>query len=101
MTHTTRAVSEGRRIELASPGDAPTEDALRRLDDALTVRESVRRLSAADRELVLLPLVGGRIDPASPVIQGRDPVVVTDEVQRVRRRVLRDVNDGRRRRSAR
>ncbi len=101
MTRTTRTVSEGRRGELASPGDAPAEDALRRLDDALTVRESVRRLSAADRALVLVPLIDGRVDPESPVIEGRDPVVATDEVRRVRRRVLRDVNDGRRRRSAR
>jgi DNA-directed RNA polymerase specialized sigma24 family protein len=97
VTRTTRAVSEGRRGEL----EAPTEDALRRLDDALTVRESVRRLSAADRELALLPLVDGRVDPASPAVGGRDPVVVADEVQRVRKRVLRDLSDGRRRRSAR
>ena len=101
MTRTTRAVSEARRAELAARDEAPTEAALRRLDDALTVHESVRRLSAADRELVLLPVVDGRVDPASPAVDGRDPVVVADEVHRVRRRVVRDLNDGRRRRSAR
>jgi DNA-directed RNA polymerase specialized sigma24 family protein len=88
------------RSAAAARGTA-SEEMLRQLDEALSVGEVIRRLPEGQREIARRFFVDREDLPAIAEAIGRDVGAVADEVRRARRRVRRELDDARRRRSAR
>jgi DNA-directed RNA polymerase specialized sigma24 family protein len=78
-----------------------SEELLRQLDEALSVGEAIRRLPDGQREVARRFFVDREDLPAIAAEVGRDIGSVADEVRRARRRMRRELDEARRRRSAR
>jgi DNA-directed RNA polymerase specialized sigma24 family protein len=94
-------VHETRRVAASRGGPEPADDGLCWLEDALAVREGIRRLPAEQREIAHRFMVERQDLRTVAEAVGRDVGPVADEVRRARRRLRRELDDVRRRRAAR